>query len=69
MGRDTLESSSQIEPLLDRAEVRAVLVIPPGFTTKLLAHKPAALQMLLDGADANTATIAQNYAGQVPICV
>ena len=61
----TLESSSQIEPLLDRAEVRAVLVIPPGFTTELLAQQPAAVQMLLDGADANTATIAQNYANGI----
>jgi ABC-2 type transport system permease protein len=58
----TLEQSNQAESLLDRGAVRAVLVIPPGFTKDLLSSRPAFLQMLLDGADANTATIAQNYA-------
>jgi ABC-2 type transport system permease protein len=45
--------------------VRAVLVIPPDFTKNLAAGRPAPLQLLLDGADANTATIAKSYAASI----
>jgi ABC-2 type transport system permease protein len=61
----TLEQSHQAEALLNRGIVRAVLVIPPGFTADLLASRSASLQMLLDGSDANTATITQNYANGI----
>jgi ABC-2 type transport system permease protein len=57
-----LESPAQIEPLLQGARVRMVLVIPPEFTRDLVAHRPAQLQALVDGADANTASISLNYA-------
>ena len=60
-----LERSGQAEPLLDRGRVRAVLVIPAGFTKALLVPEPTSLQLLLDGADANTAAIAQNYASGI----
>ncbi len=42
--------------------MKLVLVIPPDFATDLAADRPAPVQVLLDGSDANTATIAQNYA-------
>ncbi|MDT8341792.1 MAG: ABC transporter permease [Longimicrobiales bacterium] len=48
--------------LLVTGAVRGVVVIPPGFTADLQGGRPAALQMLLDGSDANTATIALNTA-------
>jgi len=44
---------------------RAVLVIPPGFQRDIAAGGPAPVQLLLDGADANTATIALNYADAI----
>lgn len=40
----------------------AVLAIRPGFTVDLAAGRPARLQLVLDGSDANTATIALDYA-------
>lgn len=49
-------------PLLDRGAVRMVLVVPPGFARDLGALRPAAVQALVDGGDANTAAIALNYA-------
>jgi ABC-2 type transport system permease protein len=55
-------SYGELDPLLDRGRVRLVLVIPPTFETDLQTVRGAAVQILLDGADANTATIAQNYA-------
>ncbi|MDH3495708.1 MAG: ABC transporter permease [Gemmatimonadota bacterium] len=42
-----------------------VLVIPPDFAEHLAAGRPAPLQALLDGSDASTASIAQNYADAV----
>ncbi len=50
------------EALLDQSRVLGVLVIPPGFTRELERGGPAPVQLLLDGSDANTATIALNYA-------
>ena len=47
---------------LERREVVAVLGIPPGFAADLAAGRPAPVQLLLDGSDANTATIALGYA-------
>lgn len=45
--------------------VRAVLVVPPGFQRSLASGGPAPVQLLLDGADANTATIALSYADAI----
>jgi len=49
-------------PLLERGAVRMVLVVPPGFARDLGAGRPAPVQALVDGGDANTAAIALNYA-------
>jgi ABC-2 type transport system permease protein len=57
-----IRSDAQITPLLDRGAVRMVLVIPPGFQRQIMASAPAPLQAIVDGADANTAAIALNYA-------
>jgi ABC-2 type transport system permease protein len=55
-------SPAAADPLLTAGTVQGVLVIPPDFTRALAAGRPAPLQLLLDGSDANTATIAMNYA-------
>lgn len=62
---DRLTRYQDIQPLLDRGAVRLALVIPPGFQRDLAAGRPAAAQALVDGADANTAAIALNYAGAI----
>ncbi|MBI5837003.1 MAG: ABC transporter permease [Candidatus Eisenbacteria bacterium] len=51
----------EVEPLMDRGKVRVALVIPRGFAADLGAGRTAPLQVLLDGSDANTATIAMGY--------
>jgi ABC-2 type transport system permease protein len=53
---------ADIDDLLRRGQVKLVLVIPPEFARDLAAGRPAQVQIVLDGSDANTATIAQNYA-------
>jgi ABC-2 type transport system permease protein len=66
-----LTGAAEIAPLLDRGEARLVLVVPPGFARELAGagaaggaggSAPAPLQAILDGSDANTATIALGYA-------
>lgn len=58
----TLTDERQITPLLTRGGVRLVLVIPPDFSRDLASREPAPVQALVDGGDANTASIAINYA-------
>ncbi len=57
-----LASYREIDPLMVRAGARMVLVIPPGFQRALAAAGPVPVQAIVDGADANTAAIALNYA-------
>jgi ABC-2 type transport system permease protein len=49
--------------LTERLEAKAILVIPEGFATRLAAGRRAPVQLLLDGADATTATTILGYAG------
>lgn len=58
----TLDGPGGIRPLLERGEALAVIVIPAGFAADLGSGRPAAVQALVDGSDANTATIALGYA-------
>lgn len=55
-------SYDQIQAMLDRGSVRLAVIIPRDFTTKLLENHEAEVQLLLDGSDSNTASIALGYA-------
>lgn len=57
-----LEAYGEAATVLDRGEARLVLVIPPNFSRDLADRRWPTVQLLLDGGDANTATIAQSYA-------
>lgn len=59
------EGYREVEEALALGRVRAVLVIPPDYSETLASGRPAPVQLLLDGADANTATIAMNYADAI----
>jgi ABC-2 type transport system permease protein len=48
--------------LMDRDEVRAVLVIPSGLARALATGRPAVVQVLLNGDNATTATTVMGYA-------
>jgi ABC-2 type transport system permease protein len=60
-----LDTSREADPLLARGVVRLVLVIPPDFRGQLATGGIAPVQVLIDGGDANTATIAINYADAI----
>ena len=59
--RERLARYGDAEEALGAGRVRLVLVIPPGFRRDLSAGRMAPVQLLLDGGDANSATIAQTY--------
>lgn len=61
-----LEGAGRIDDLLIRGRALGVLRIPPGYARDRSApDRDASVQLLLDGADANTATIAMNLSGAV----
>ncbi|MGH9390302.1 MAG: ABC transporter permease, partial [Vicinamibacteria bacterium] len=49
-----LEDPSEIRGLIERGEVRIVLVIPPDFTRDLGSGRTARILAIVDGSDANT---------------
>jgi ABC-2 type transport system permease protein len=57
------EAGADLEGLTERGVALAVLVIPAGYATELGAGRKAEVQLLLDGADASTATTILGYAG------
>jgi ABC-2 type transport system permease protein len=57
-----LEQAADAPRLFDRGQVQLALVIPPGFERDLGHGDGAPVQALVDGADANTATIVLAYA-------
>jgi ABC-2 type transport system permease protein len=59
-------SQDQVEAVLVGDDALGVLTIPPGFAVDLgSSARPAEIQLLLDGSDANTSTIALNYADAI----
>ena len=52
----------EVERDLTTDAARAAAVIPRDFADRLRAGDPTAVQVLIDGSDSNTATIAQGYA-------
>ena len=55
-------AGADLERLTERRIARAVLVIPEGYSQSLAAGRKAQVQLLLDGADANTASTILGYA-------
>ncbi|MBI3951445.1 MAG: ABC transporter permease [Acidobacteria bacterium] len=51
-----------IETGIDRDEILLGIVIPPDYSRNLKAGKEAEVQLILDGSDSNTASIALGYA-------
>ena len=60
-----LDGPADIPVVLGHRDAQLVLTIPPEFSRDLAAPRTAPVQLLLDGSDANTATIAQNYADAI----
>lgn len=57
----TAESYRQISQLLDRGGAHVALIIPRHFARDLEQRRTTQVQVLVDGSDANTATVALGY--------
>jgi ABC-2 type transport system permease protein len=58
-------AGTDLERIMERREARAVLVIPKNYSRELHAGRRAEVQLLIDGADANTATTILGYANGI----
>jgi ABC-2 type transport system permease protein len=56
-------SEAEMQSLMDRGQVEAVVRVLPGFARDLLRGRPTSVQVLLDGTNSNTASIISAYAG------
>jgi ABC-2 type transport system permease protein len=60
-----LGTADEAEALIDRGTVRVAIVIPERFAADLRANRPSPVEVVLDGSDAKTATIALGYANAI----
>lgn len=56
-----LSDTKAVESYLDRGDTSIAVVIPPGWTRKLMSNREASLQIILDGSDPNFANISKGY--------
>lgn len=55
----------ELEQEIDSGRALVALVIPRDFASQLQSGRPAAIQLIVDGSDSNTATLAAAYAGAI----
>jgi ABC-2 type transport system permease protein len=60
--RHNVAREDELTELIDRGVVRVAIVIPERFAADLAARRAAPVELLLDGSDAKTATVARGYA-------
>ncbi|HTY78553.1 MAG TPA: ABC transporter permease [Candidatus Bathyarchaeia archaeon] len=63
--RGQVARAAELGPLLEAGQIKLALQFDPGFTQDLRRGLPAALQILVDGTDSNTAMIASSYAARI----
>ena len=63
--KQTIHSDREMDELIDRGIVAAIIRIPPEFSGKLASGTTVAVQIVVDGTDSNTAGVVLNYAGNI----
>jgi ABC-2 type transport system permease protein len=58
----TLTTVSEIEPFLEQGSAWLALSIPNGYAAQLRAGRPVTVQVVADGTDSNSTTVALGYA-------
>jgi ABC-2 type transport system permease protein len=59
------ETAGEAEALFRNGTTRGTLVIPKGFSRSLFRNEPSTVQLMVDGADNNTASVSIGYAGAI----
>lgn len=62
---DTYSNTKNVDEALTNGAVKLVLVIPPGFQTRMVREEPAPVQVLVDGTYSATANLVTAYAQQI----
>jgi ABC-2 type transport system permease protein len=60
-----LDRSDDVDAYIDRGEASLALIIPRGMGRKLAGGKPVSIQVIVDGAESQTAVIGLNYATMI----
>ena len=63
--RGHIRNYRELERAIDTGDALVALVIPRDFAQRLGSGRPAGVQMIVDGSDSNTATIAMGYADTI----
>lgn len=61
----TPDSEAEVQKLLDRGEVQAVVRVDAGFARDVARGIPTTVQVLVDGTNSNTASLIASYASQI----
>lgn len=61
----TSDDPAQLGAALDRGDAKVGLEIPPHFAADIKAGHGPAVQLIVDGANSNTATVASGYAAKI----
>jgi ABC-2 type transport system permease protein len=59
---ETVTTVREVDPFLQRGQAWVALAIPQGYGRSLEARDPVALQVVADGSDSNSTTVALGYA-------
>jgi ABC-2 type transport system permease protein len=59
------ENYRELQTDIDKGTARIGIVVPADFSARIGSRREAVVQMIVDGADNNTATIAMNYASAI----
>jgi ABC-2 type transport system permease protein len=60
-----IDSERQVNPFLDAGKARMALVVPYRYAQNLKTGRATSVQLIFDGSNSNTATIAQSYAANI----
>lgn len=63
--RGYVRNYGEVERAIDSGEALAAVIIPTDFAAKIETGRSAPVQLIMDGSDSNTATIAMGYADVV----
>jgi ABC-2 type transport system permease protein len=58
-------SERDVQPLLDRSRVQVAVLLPPGLEANLTRGRTVPLEIVVDGSDSKTASVASGYAAQI----
>jgi ABC-2 type transport system permease protein len=59
---DVVTTNAAIDPYLERGTAWLAVSIPTGYGADVTAHRPVTVQLVADGTDANSTTVALGYA-------